>query len=50
VNRIYKRSPLQLPDHVAQAVYRGRLMLGDSGLVYDTEDNEWHDPWNWKDS
>jgi hypothetical protein len=48
IDRITKRSPLALPDHAAQAVYHGRLMLGENGLVYDTQTNDWHLPWEWR--
>ena len=46
--RIVKRIHLPgLPDHVAQAVYAGRLMLGDHGAVWDVELSEWTDPEGW---
>jgi hypothetical protein len=45
--RIYKHSPLNLPDHVAQAVYRGDLILSDSGLVWDVKVQDWFDPDSW---
>lgn len=46
--RIHKTEPLNVRDDIAQAVYRGRLMLGDHGLVWDTQTNEWHDMDGWK--
>ena len=46
--RIVKRIHLPgLPDHVQQAVYRGRLMLGDTGLVWDVDRGEWFGPDGW---
>lgn len=45
--RISKRSPLPLPDYIAQHVYKGRLMLGDHGMVWDTATGEWYDVDHW---
>ena len=45
--RIVKRNQLPVEDWIAQHIYRGRLMLGDNGLVFDVELNEWYDTDAW---
>lgn len=43
VARIRKVNQLPVPDYIAQHIYRGRLLLGYTGLVWDVELEEWFD-------
>lgn len=45
--RIVKLNPLPLPEHVAQAVYRGDLLLGERGMLFDVGRNDWFDQDSW---